>query len=1034
MILAKTKRKKVNIEQMIDDFAREGMLENFLLIVPTNRRVRKLKKRLIDLTPAKGASVINLETLDTFSSKVLSEFEIFSRLTESAASVFLEQATEGVKLSYFSTHNGKIPYGTIEELREVISEFKRYGILPENLLAFENDISDAEKRKISDISKIYSGYLNATLTVNALETGDIYRRLLSYKDEEFQEVFPLLYPEVRTVIVDGFDEFTPPEIEILSLLSKLKDVEIFINFDFYKFNPLIFSHLQEPYEALKTKGFEEVEDVSPFVSNAFINGVRQKLFKQNTGARIFAENIYLLEGKNREDEIALIAKQIKEILTSGNVKPSEICVAFNSLNNYSHIVRDVFQAYGIPFNLTDRIHLDRTLPVNGIINLLEILETDYYYKSILRAFGGGFVNIPGINAGNIQLAARSLKITVGLNNWKTQLRSKINEEGETEKRVFSSALESIEKIEKILAPFARRQTIKEFIGGLISLINSLGIKELLFRGNDSRQEINIKSVSVFLEALKEVFELIELKEGKEKKFDLSFFLDRLRTIARSTRFNVKERPDFGVLVTSVNEIRGLVFDFLFLGGMIDGDFPTKYSPEIFKPSSFAKNEVRHLTEQRYLFYQALKAWRKKLFFTLPKYELKKEFERSNFLTEFEEQFEIENVNLDKFDDAYYSEDELTEDFHLLIKEGKDELISENKFKIKKENLVQILNIDESKLKKAEDSAEYFGELILDSLESGGKEKFNERIGELSKDGFSATQLETYAKCPFKFFLERILKVEIIEEPKEEVEPKELGSLIHGILAEFYSQIVKEGKVLSNCNQEAFDEAEKLIFQIAEKEIKKSEIFQSELSFLEREKIFGIAGNRKESILYKFLETERKDNNGFVPKRFEYPFQNVEIGKVSIRGKIDRIEINENSKLFNVVDYKLGGKKPNPKEINEGISLQLPLYLYAVSKLLDKDYVGAQMVIYSLKFKENSFGREIVNDRKNARKKIDRENFIRLNDELFKNLTEKVNYYAEGISQGVFPLSNLKDRENTVCKYCDYSSICRVTEEESVLKK
>ncbi len=1052
MILAKTSKKQIDLERLVDDLTKENLLEKFLLIVPTNRRVRKLKKRLIDLTPRKGASVINIETLDTFTQKILSEKEIFRTLSESAASVFLEQAAAKTKLQFFSSYNGEIPFGTIEEFREVISEFKRFGIWANDLLNSTKGLSDAEKRKSIDIANIYSEYLASTRSVNAFETGDVYEKILALGKETFQNIFRELYPEVKTIIVNGFDEFSPPEIKILEMLSKLSNVESFVNFDYYKFNYLLFSHLDDCYNALKNKGFKEVEEVSPLKNSIFVNIVREKLFKPVTKKETsFADKVFLIEGENREHEIQLIAKQIKRILIETDTPPNEICVVFNSISNYSQIVRDVFCDYGIPLNLTDRISLDRTQPVTAILNLLEIVENNYYYKNILRAFSSGFINAPGVNVGALQSSARILKITIGLENWEAQLGNQIKiEEDPSQKQIFESALESIEEIKNLLNPFSTPLTIGEFVKQLKLLIKALGINILLLQGDDFQQETNIKSVSTLLESVEEVFALIEIKEGKKEKFKINFFLERLRTLAHSSRFNVKERSDYGVLVTSANEIRGLTFDYLFVAGMVDGDFPIKYRPEIFKPEAFAKNELRHLTEQRYLFYQALKAWRKKLYLTLPKFELKKELARSSFLTEFEELFSVTNLKPEDFNDFYFSREELLKDFYLLIKnnESKRFLTSENTFKIDAGKIVRFLNIDYSKLQRAEDSAAYLGFLLKDSMENNSNEKLKSYLASWKSRVYSATQLETYAQCPFKFFLERILKIEILEEPKEEIEPVELGWIIHNILYRFYSQALKEKIILNNAGEEIFLQAKRLIFQIAREEIGRTQIFKSELSFYEKEKILGIGGNENDSILYRFLEVERNDNSGFTPKYFEasFGFENlkeestmmrtepIKIGGVLIRGKIDRIEINEKEKLYNVVDYKLSGKKPSQKEISDGLSLQLPVYLFAARQLLGEDYEGAGMIIYSLKYNAGDFGKQLANENRARGKLIKKENpdkseFAEINENLFNILEEKITEYVKNISLGRFPLSTIENREETVCKYCPYQAICRAAEDK-----
>ena len=200
---------------------------------------------------------------------------------------------------------------------------------------------------------------------------------------------------------------------------------------------------------------------------------------------------------------------------------------------------------------------------------------------------------------------------------------------------------------------------------------------------------------------------------------------------------------------------------------------------------------------------------------------------------------------------------------------------------------------------------------------------------------------------YKYFIENILKLETIEEPVEELEAFEYGSLIHTILYEFYTKLKEKGIVLFNCTDDEFKVAEDLLFKIAEKRFDELNL-NAELSFYEREKLLGINGRRTQSLLYKFLEEERKSDGGYVPSFFELSFgkvkhsekfskkfkEGVKAGKVKLKGKIDRVDINEEEKTLKVIDYKLGGAKPSAEELSTGISLQLPLYLFAAKELIE----------------------------------------------------------------------------------------------------
>ena len=124
-----------------------------------------------------------------------------------------------------------------------------------------------------------------------------------------------------------------------------------------------------------------------------------------------------MRAPDKEREVDLIAKEIKEIIYNNNVEPQNICVVFNLISNYSQIVRDRFTMLGIPFNLTDRLSLKTSSPVISILNLFEILENDFYYNNIFRAFSSDILNPGNLDISNLRNTAVNLKIISGYKNW-----------------------------------------------------------------------------------------------------------------------------------------------------------------------------------------------------------------------------------------------------------------------------------------------------------------------------------------------------------------------------------------------------------------------------------------------------------------------------------------------------------------------------------------------------------------------------------------------------------------------------------------
>ena len=1065
MIFAKENIKQVDLDFLVNQKIETSRLNEVLFIVPTNRKIRYFKKELISLLPGKTTSKINIETIGTISVKLLSWNYIFKPLSDAESSVIFKQSVSEAKLKYLSGYKKEIPAGTLERIKNVISEYKRQGISAERIFKDAEGLSSSEKLKAEDIATIYKIYKLKCLQLNSLEIGDVYEKLNETNEQVFRKILSESYPEIDLVVINGFDEFSQPEIDIIDSISNIKGIRLFINFDFFQFNPLIFVHLNNCSEKLIAKKFRITEEKSYNIQNNFIDSVRSNLFQKKVNEKIgkYKDILYVISGADRVREIELVAKQIKELIFNNKAKPHEICISFNLIDKYSPIIRDVFTTYRIPFNLTDRIALSNSYPVTGIINLLEILENDFYYKNIFRALCSGFLDFKNKNLAGLMKAAAELKIVSGYDNWLNTLSDALKNlednpeteqfEFEKKKKQFSKAAEDISDLADILAPFARKLSLSEFSENLTSLIYKLNLPKNLIRDLKSREEENIRAVTTFLATIDEIFAMLQLEFGKDEKFPLHFFLEQIRTAVSSARFNVKEKSDYGVQVTSVNEIRGLQFDYLFISGLCDGDFPTRFDPEIFFTGSFAKSESNHQTAERYHFYQALCAWKKGLYLTCPQQEKGKELVQSSFLKDFCSLYEVTEIKENDFENSVYS----IRDLQTLIgRYGIDKVKKEYENlagEINWQAIEYSLKVEEVRKKDPFGESVYNGFLnppgepvISDEFRLSDTAK--EKLKQLSEKEYSVTQLEQYAKCPYQYFIKRVLNIDIIKEPSEEIEAFELGTLHHLILYKFYSEITGEGVIIKNCSDEDFTSLVDKIFNIAEQEIG-SASFSSPFSFYEKEKILGIDGIRKNSILYKFLEEERKDSSESIPEYFELAFgmmkneeiknefsvNELKLGGIKVRGKIDRLELNENKKQFNVVDYKLGGNKPSGNDLHDGLSLQLPLYMYAASQMIKTqlgiEYEPANAFIYSLKYKAGDFGKLSISLRSGKDfEELNEQNqkeVIEYNNELINICTESIRKYVDEIKAGKFNLSLLENREQKVCRYCNFRSICRIQE-------
>ncbi len=240
---------------------------------------------------------------------------------------------------------------------------------------------------------------------------------------------------------------------------------------------------------------------------------------------------------------------------------------------------------------------------------------------------------------------------------------------------------------------------------------------------------------------------------------------------------------------------------------------------------------------------------------------------------------------------------------------------------------------------------------------------------------SASSLETYARCPFRYFLETVLALKSWEEPEQILAllPRDRGVLVHAILYEFFSRL-QQANQLPLSTQRSDDE-QQLLTRIAGEhferfaqtrpvglpllwELEREHLLRRLYAFLQRERrtahrfcpaafetFFGI-GIEETNQGIGIGESERTPTPQFLPPNIPVPFRLDTGEEVQLRGRIDRIDISTEHidlvqpRQARILDYKTG--RAPARGFAGGTALQLALYLYAAQYLRpDLDWVGAE---------------------------------------------------------------------------------------------
>ncbi|WCJ58426.1 PD-(D/E)XK nuclease family protein [Fontisphaera persica] len=212
---------------------------------------------------------------------------------------------------------------------------------------------------------------------------------------------------------------------------------------------------------------------------------------------------------------------------------------------------------------------------------------------------------------------------------------------------------------------------------------------------------------------------------------------------------------------------------------------------------------------------------------------------------------------------------------------------------------------------------------------------------------SISALETYAACPFRYFVERVLRAQ--ERPLFAVDAARRGSFLHQVLAAFHQAVVRQGRRWRDLSPE---EAQQLLEQVAQEVseqfqygVMKANVrhdFAREL-LVERLKAYVAQAVQWMSV-YQLnpwkvevafgMEGDPQDNQ----KLPAWCLPLDDGSKLCLVGRIDRVDVCQPTKdsppLAVVIDYKSSEKKMDATKLHHGCDLQLMAYLNVVCSLPD----------------------------------------------------------------------------------------------------
>ena len=312
---------------------------------------------------------------------------------------------------------------------------------------------------------------------------------------------------------------------------------------------------------------------------------------------------------------------------------------------------------------------------------------------------------------------------------------------------------------------------------------------------------------------------------------------------------------------------------------------------------------------------------------------------------------------------------------------------------------------------------------------------------------TASTLELYARCPIRYFFERVLELGEDDAGEDDLSALEAGNLVHDILLQFH--LAHKAPF----SPDDFESSLRVLAPLARQGCEELPL-RPILREAEWHRLMGLNGQG--GPLWKLLHAEvlaavggegapwsaptgPLANAGWKPQALrrglEESFE-LQLGGETFKGVIDRIDVSRDGSLAVVIDYKTGdpASLPSLSSGDSGLHFQLALYALKAREFFVELPTPPRLAVGYLALRggkwTNAVGQTgtLVPTKKNY---YTQKRAIELDDANWEawlqNVTARALAISELIRGGTFNLS-LRDAKDAKCAHCDFRPMCGQNEE------
>ena len=341
---------------------RQSIPDTYIYILPVNRAVRYLKKRLIVKSP-KGVLIDPpIFTFNTLLRHIYNSSPDRNKIVNNTMRlIFLREVLNKNMDNLSLLHNNRISdKGVLKKIDQMLIEFCQFGYNPTDF----NTPPLSSGEVYYDFGRILSGLYQSYERQLLDETALILDVIKNLNKNSFHRLFP----DTQVIYLNGYGIFTPPMINFLKIIKQWCD--LFIKIDYVPDNKTLFRHTYTGYDSLQKFADKtiEIKDGNDIFSTYLFS---TECPEANTGK--IKCNIKIQKAKNRREEISFIASKIKYYYHRNNIPLHEIGITFPDIESYFFTILSIFREYDIPYNISTGFSLSHSPLIKTYLQIIKTL-------------------------------------------------------------------------------------------------------------------------------------------------------------------------------------------------------------------------------------------------------------------------------------------------------------------------------------------------------------------------------------------------------------------------------------------------------------------------------------------------------------------------------------------------------------------------------------------------------------------------------------------------------------------------------------